>query len=270
MDKVVAKGIRMKQIEKSKSSCIIKYILFALIIGVLYVGLYLYLMHKNSEDDLSSALNKNPDEGLESALEKDEVLIDSLIDETLAYTLISKEGVYAYGDFFVVFKRIGSGWQRLYENDFKDLQPWKLEVADIDGDDNKEILIAVRKTTLYDNEMKNRMFIFNYVNEILAKKWTGSQIAGIWNDYYTFDLLSTPGDELIFIEQAENDKEKISIYSWFDFGFFRIAESGEYQLIKNMTMVGENLLEITYYEEEEERNLVLTAVDGKLIPLEDK
>jgi hypothetical protein len=252
---VVAKGIHMKQIKKN--SYIIKYILFALIVIVIFLGLYLNLLHKNSEEDLASALEKN------------ELLIDSTIDETLAYTLISKEGVYEYGDFFVVFKRISKDWQRIYENDFRDLMPWKLEVADIDGDDKKEILIAVQKTTTYDKEMKNRMFIFNYEDGILAKKWTGSQIAGMWREFYPMDLLSLAGDELVFIEKAEGDTERISIYSWFDFGFFRIADSEEYQQIQNLTMVGENLLEITYYEEEEEINLILTAVDGKLIPKEE-
>lgn len=265
---IIAKGIRMKQSKTNYFN--LKYILIYFLATVLLIGLYMYLLHKNSEEGLSSTLHKTSNEGLSYALEKKELLIDFMIDDALAYTLISKEGVYEYGDFFVVFEKTNKVWQRIYENDFKDLKPWKLEVADIDGDDNKEVLIAVRKTTLYDKEMKNRMFIFNYVNGILAKKWTGSQIAGIWREFYTMDLLSTPGDELVFIEQAKEDKEKISIYSWFDFGFLRIVDSDEYQLIKNLSMVGENLLEITYYEEEEERNLILTAVDGKIIPMEDK
>lgn len=232
-----------------------KYILFLLIVTVLLLGLYLYRRNKKLDDGLSSALHKN------------ELLIDYAIDEPLAYTLVSKNGVYDYGDYFVVFERKNNSWHRIYENDFKDLMPWKLELADVDGDNTGEILIAVKKTTYFDKEIKNRMFIFNYQDGILVKKWTGSQIAGTWRDFYSGNLLSVKGDELIFIEKTKDDKECISVYSWFDFGFFRIAESEAYSRIHDPTIVADNRLEIIYYHEGEEMNMVLTAVDGMLIPL---
>ncbi|NLO10243.1 MAG: hypothetical protein GX129_10320 [Clostridiales bacterium] len=234
-----------------------KYIFFLLIIIVLFFGLYLSRLHKNSKEALSSALNEN------------ELLIDYTIDESLAYTLINTNGIDEYGDLFVVFERNEDTWQRSYENDFKNLMPWKVELADIDGDNITEILIALRKTTPYDKEIKNRMFVFNYQDDILSRKWTGSRIAGIWREFYPMELLSTPGQELVFIEQAEDDKEKISIYSWFDFGFFMIADSEAYPMIQNVTMKGENSLEITYYEEEEEKSQILSIVEGKLLAKED-
>lgn len=234
-----------------------KYFIFLLIIIVLYFGLYLSKRHKNSKEDFTSALYKN------------EVLVDYTIDETYTYTLINTNGSYEYGDLFVVFERKDNTWERAYENDFKNLMPWKVELADIDGDSISEILIALIKTTPYDKELKNRMFIFNYNDGILSRKWTGSHIAGIWREFYSMDLLSTPGQELIFIEQVEEDKEKISIYSWFDFGFFMIAESEAYPRIRSVDILDENLLEITYIEDTQEIKKNLGVVDGKLLAKED-
>lgn len=235
-----------------------KYIIFLLIIIVLFFGLYLSGLHKNSKEDLSSVLNE------------DELLIDYVIDESIAYTLINKNGREEYGDLFVAFERRDDTWQRVYENDFKNLMPWKVDVADIDGDNISEILIALRKTTPYDKEIKNRMFIFNYQDNILSRKWTGSRIAGIWREFYPMELLPTPGQELVFIEQAKEDMEKISIYSWFDFGFFMIADSEAYPSIQTLLMLDNNLLEITYIEDEQEIERILTVVNGKLLPKEDE
>ncbi len=211
----------------------------------------------NSKEDLSSALYDN------------EVMIDYTIDGPLAYALINNNGIEEYGNSFIIFDRKDDTWLRAYENDFKNLMPWKVEVADIDGDNTPEILIALRKTTPYDKEIKNRMFIFNYQDNILSRKWTGSRIAGIWREFYPIDFLSTPGHELIFIEQAEDTMEKLSVYSWFDFGFFMVADSETYPNIQTVAMLDENLLEITYFEDEQEIKQNLTTLKGKLLPKND-
>lgn len=235
-----------------------KYIIFLLIIIVIFLGLYLSRRHKNSEEGLSSALYKN------------ETLVDYAIDEALAYTLINTNGREEYGDLFAVFERKDDTWHRIYENNFKNLMPWKVKTADIDGDYIPEILIALRKKTPYDKEIKNRMFIFNYQDGILSRKWTGSRIAGKWREFYPMDLLSTPGHELIFVEQTEEDMEKINVYSWFDFGFFMIADSEAYPSIQSLDLLDDNLLEVTYIEDKEKIKLILSVVDGKLLSKETK
>ena len=247
-------------------SVVIKYIKELLVFILLFIGLfiviYCFLRHKNTKDELLFALDNN------------EVLIDYTIEEPLAYALVNKKGISEYGDFFVLFERTDQGFSRIYENDFKDLMPWKIHVADVDEDDKNEILIAVKKTTHYDKEIKNRMFIFNYQDSILVKKWTGSQIAGVWRDFDVGDLLPTPGDELIFIQELDNGKEKISIYSWFDFGFLKIADSEAYHKINDVAIVGDNRLRIKYFTEEDAREgqeleHVLTSVKGQLLISED-
>jgi hypothetical protein len=233
----------------------IRYLIYPLVIIVLLFGMYFYQKYTNN----------NPEVELTKALYKNEMIIDYSISNNLAYLLISNNGKKDYGDIFVVLERKNDSWIRIYENDFEDLMPWKIEAADIDGDGCQELIIAVRKTTYFDKELKNRMFIFNFNKGILVKKWTGSQIAGIWREFYVDDLLSAPGDELIFIEQLEEDKERISIYSWFDFGFFRIVESINYPKIDNLTITDDNRIEISFIIDKSKIKKVLTAKDGKLV-----
>lgn len=244
-----------------------KYIKKLLVLILLFIGLFIvifcFLRHKNTSDELIFVLDNN------------ELLIDYTLEEPLAYALVNKKGISQYGDFFVLFEREDKAFNRIYENDFKDLMPWKIEVADIDADNTKEILIAVNKTTHLDKEIKNRMFIFNYQDNILVKKWTGSQIAGVWRNFYVGDLLSAPGDELIFIQELDGGKEKVSIYLWFDFSFMMIAESEAYHKIKDIAIVGDNQLRIEYYAEENEKKgqeleHILTSVNGKLVIKDDK
>jgi hypothetical protein len=198
-----------------------------------------------------------------TALEPDETIIDGAIDGMKAYTIVSTGQSKDYGNLFVVFHRNESkGWEREYTNDFKALKPWKLELGDVDGDDSTEILIAVRKTTHFDAEEKNRMFIFNYDDGQLIKKWTGSQTAGVWNDFLVGDLLKIKGDELIFVEQAENNEEHLSVYYWFDFGFVQLAESGNFKNILSFSIPVENRIRMTY---DKDKVTDLTVQDGKII-----
>ncbi|MDD3174107.1 MAG: hypothetical protein PHF63_10745 [Herbinix sp.] len=200
----------------------------------------------------------------ETSLHTNEVIIDAVQDNAIVYMVTSQSGNTDYGDTLVVFSQRNDGsWQRIYNNDFKNLKPWKIELADIDGNGSKEILIAVNKTSHFDKSEKNRMFIFNYADNKLIKKWTGSEIAGIWENFAAGDFVPIKGDELVFIRQVENG-ERVSVYYWFDFGFLLLAESNDYEDILSVSIRGENSILISYREDGKERSVTLKAKDEKL------
>ncbi len=201
-------------------------------------------------------------EKIKSALLPEEALIDWVQDASDFYVLVHSEGNMEYGDTFLLLSEAEGALTRTYENDFQELMPWKIARADVDGDREQELLIAVRKTTPYDKVLKNRMFIFNYREGVLVKKWTGSQIAGTWRDFYAKDLVDAPGDELIFLEQLAEEKEGIKVYHWFDFGFFLLAESDAYTKVKEVTVTDENRLLITL---DEGKQISLIMRKGKLV-----
>ncbi len=202
----------------------------------------------------------------EEYLHKGETLIDGVEEGDLAYLIISTNGRTDYGNYFVILESEGKKYNRKYENNFQDLSPWKIDLADVDGDDVMEIITVVNKTTHYDKQIKNRLFLFNYENNALVKKWTGSQIGGNWNQVYIGDLVSIPGEEIILVEETEQKLEKLGVYYWFDFGFLKLAESEEYQNIKEITICGENLIRMIYGTENQ-IECYLTLKGGKIVEL---
>jgi hypothetical protein len=173
--------------------------------------------------------------------------IDEAAADGFIYAIMSSSRSQdAYGDKLVIDRETADGGrERIYESDFKDLKLWRLQIADLDGDGQSEIVTAVRKTTHFDPEEKNRLFVFNYDGVQLTKKWTGSQIAGDWREFLAGDLLPIPGEELLFIESMPDGGERLSVYYWFDFGFVRLAVSEPYDRpIDDLAIAGENRLSL--------------------------
>ncbi len=238
-------------------------IFFALIALIaLTAAVVILLLTKSPEVAKDDDIKK-----LRSFLDKNELIVDYAISKNRAYVIVSRQKNSEYGDLLLILEDSGNNeWNRIYENDFTGLKPWKIITADIDGDGQEEILTAVRKTTIYDQNDENRLFVFNYSDNILVKKWTGSKIAGRWRSFYAGELLPIPGQELIFIEKKENGREQLSIYYWFDFGFIMLAKSDEYENITKLSISEENLIEIEYDEKQTAR---LTVKEGKITRADD-
>lgn len=177
-------------------------------------------------------------------------VIDSSRNELYHVSIVSDRSSTNYGNRLIIETLDHhEDERRRYESDFTGLKPWKVDLADVDGDGNEEILVAVQKTTHFDKEEKNRLFVFNFNGEILTKKWTGSQIAGRWKYFYADDWIGRiNGDELIFIEHEDDFGDRLHIYYWFDFGFQLLASSDWYDEIVDVAYIGDNYMQIRVKE----------------------
>jgi hypothetical protein len=180
---------------------------------------------------------------------KNEIILSSAIsdldndgkDEIILLT--SKEAVQ-YGDDLVVlsyknYKATNVGkdniiFKEIYRNHCKDLNPWKVQTSDVDGDGKTEISIGVYKTSPLHQVMAKRPFIYDWVNGGIFPKWRGSRLSRPFDDYIFLDLDSDGRDEIVSIEHTPNDERILTSYSWKGFGFEKTGESQSFEDISSL------------------------------------
>lgn len=105
------------------------------------------------------------------------------------------------------------------------LNPWKLEIADVDGDGQPEICLGVYKKSPRDPIMAKRSFFYNWDGTRMVPKWLGSRLARRFDDFTLADLNHDGWDELVSLEVAPKGMHRLSIYRWKSFGFEWLAST---------------------------------------------
>ncbi|NLL69748.1 MAG: hypothetical protein GX238_01305 [Epulopiscium sp.] len=175
-----------------------------------------------------------------------------------------------YGEELVVYdlqwNSDGLQVEERYRNHIAAVKPWKIEICDIDGDNELEIFIAVNKATRYYTKIENRPFFFNFKNDILVKKWTGSKVRAPFIDAYFIDLNKNGRDEFVVIEEAQEGGFVVALYYWFGFGFVLQAESPSYDKIHLLRsrQIGEDIfLEVRIENNNRTRRIFLEPSSEK-------
>jgi hypothetical protein len=143
-----------------------------------------------------------------------------------------------YGKSLVIVSLQKDRGNRIQVYDMKNLNPWRVHIADVDGDGIKELSIGVYKKTRLDPVMAKRPFLYAWNGKTIYPKWLGSRLSRPFHDYVFCDVNDDSVDELVSIELADNGSKLINVYRWKSFGFEGIAESSLFEDISHIQVTG--------------------------------
>ncbi|QZY53585.1 hypothetical protein [Crassaminicella profunda] len=156
------------------------------------------------------------------------------------------------------------GFYELFRKTFHHLNPWKVQIADVDGDGKKEISIGVYKQTRFHPVMAKRPFIYDW-NEGIVPKWRGSRLSKPFEDYIFADIDDDKMDEIVSIEILKNGKNTVNSYKWKGFGFEGIGENLSYDKIYELFKDDENNIYARIKNKDQIRWIKLTYKNGEWI-----
>ena len=157
------------------------------------------------------------------------------------------------------------GLKQIYRFDMKEINPWKVQTCDVDGDGSKEISVGVYKKAVFHPVMAKRPFIYNWSDGHMSPKWLGSRLARPFDDYVFCDINSDGKDELISEELIADGSKAINTYGWKGFGFESTGGSGSYEDILKIRKITGPAIEINAVMDGRSKWIALHYVNGTLV-----
>lgn len=108
---------------------------------------------------------------------------------------------------------------RRSESRRRHMNPWKLQVVDVDGDRKLEVVVGVWKKSPKDPVMAKRVFVYSWDGQRLVPKWLSSRLARRFDDFALADVDKDGWAELFALEKMPGGKHRVSEYRWRSFGF---------------------------------------------------
>ncbi|MDH7568078.1 MAG: VCBS repeat-containing protein [Armatimonadota bacterium] len=97
-------------------------------------------------------------------------------------------------------------------------KPWKVAVADMEGDGRLEILVGVFKSTRFIPQPHQCLFVYGWNGREAFPKWLGSSMGRPFDDFVTADLNGDGADEVV-VRAGNPGRRWVMVYAWRGFGF---------------------------------------------------
>ena len=155
-------------------------------------------------------------------------------DENDDLFLLWKKQGQTYGERLIILSYNGQKTEKIDDESFQKVNPWKVQVCDVDGDGKPEVSLGVYTVAKYHPVYAKRPFLYEFSNHRLYPKWLGSRLSQPFDDYVFSDLDGDRMDELIALETTQDDKKELDAYKWTGFGFESIGVSQGYDTIRDL------------------------------------
>lgn len=153
-----------------------------------------------------------------------------LNNDGVAETLRLEGGYGPFGKYLVITE---SGIE-IMRFDLSDINPWKVQTADVDGDGKREVSLGVYTRARSDPELNKRLFLFRLTDKGLYPVWLGTRLSKPFEDYAFSDLDGDGRDELVAVEFLADGRKVLNIYKWKGFGFEGLCQGQGFQDIKEL------------------------------------
>lgn len=163
-------------------------------------------------------------------------------NEDLFLLLKKKEQIY--GEKLMILNYDGKKAVKTYDASFQKVNPWKVQVCDVDGDGKMEVSLGVYTLAKYHPVYAKRPFLYEFHNHQLYPKWLGSRLSRPFDDYLFCDVDGDKKDELISVETTRDGKKELNAYKWTGFGFESIGVSRNYDIIRSISADGKTVTAI--------------------------
>ena len=130
------------------------------------------------------------------------------------------------------------GKKKITEGLREGYRPWKLMVADVDGDGIPEIVVGVYRKSNYTPAWARSIFVMTFDGKELIRKWMGSSMG---RPLFDFTFAPEKTQRLITIQEAIDGQQVLSSWDWSGFGFRRREREIPAKSIKLDGWFGTNL-----------------------------
>lgn len=108
-------------------------------------------------------------------------------------------------------------------------RPWKLVLADVDGDRRTDLLVGLHKSTRFFPAPHACLFVYRFTGSTVKPLWLGSSLGAPLVDFAAGPVGKDPRAQLCALQRARDGRWELALFRWRDFGFALEGKRGPWR-----------------------------------------